>query len=227
MFLPETLASIRESCRRLSTETKEPVEIIVVDNDSTDGTVQVAETFGARVVRQPVRNIAAVRNAGIKAALAPIVITVDADTYVPPEAVLKILAVMRSGEFIGGGVRTGLRTKRIHFRATVYIFEKLMVLFTGLSGGLFFFERQAALEFGGFPETHLIAEDMTFAKRLREFGQAKGKKFCNLRSVTILTFDRKNISFGKSLKALYTGIRAYFGAEIQLKDVDYWYRPGR
>lgn len=226
-FLPETLSYLRESCRVFASSVHQPVEIIVVNNASTDNTVGVAESFGVRVIHHEIRNIASVRNVGIRAAMYAVVITVDADTFVPKNALTEIWSAMESGRYVGGGVRIALRSNRFFLKLVISVFERLMVLFTGLSGGMFFFERDSALGIGGFPETHLVAEDMTFAKNLSAFGKSKGKKFCNLRSVTIHTFDRKNASFGASVRALYKGSTAFFGAKLEKKDLDYWYNPKR
>ncbi len=43
-------------------------EVIVVDNNSTDKTAQIAEGFGARVVFEPINQISRARNSGARAA---------------------------------------------------------------------------------------------------------------------------------------------------------------
>ena len=45
-------------------------EVIVVDNNSTDGTGELARTAGARVVFEPINQIARARNAGAASASA-------------------------------------------------------------------------------------------------------------------------------------------------------------
>ncbi len=69
------------------------LEVIVVDDASPDGTAALAEARGARVLRQPARRgPAAARNAGVRAARAPIVVFTDADCEPDPGFVEAIIA---------------------------------------------------------------------------------------------------------------------------------------
>jgi glycosyltransferase involved in cell wall biosynthesis len=54
-------------------------EVIVADNGSTDGSIQIAEEHGARVVNVPERGYGSALRAGIAAAHGPLIIMGDAD----------------------------------------------------------------------------------------------------------------------------------------------------
>lgn len=71
-----------DALRRQGGQTR--VEIIVVDNGSSDDTAAIAAAHGARVVHEPRPGLAHARQAGLVAALAPILVFIDADTLVPP-----------------------------------------------------------------------------------------------------------------------------------------------
>jgi glycosyltransferase involved in cell wall biosynthesis len=56
------------------------LQLIVVDDGSSDDSAEVASVYGAEVIRHPVnRGLAAARNTGIAAACAPVVATLDDD----------------------------------------------------------------------------------------------------------------------------------------------------
>ncbi|GAC1413711.1 MAG: glycosyltransferase family 2 protein [Candidatus Velthaea sp.] len=74
--------------RSLAAQTDAPVmEVIVVDNGSTDATKPVAEGHGATYIYEPVPNRGAARNRGIAAATGAIVLFIDDDVIVPPHFV--------------------------------------------------------------------------------------------------------------------------------------------
>jgi GT2 family glycosyltransferase len=77
--LPETRASVAAQ------ELDGGVEVILVDDGSTDGSGDVAAALGATVVRQPASGHPAhARNAGFAAAAAPYVLPLDADDLLEP-----------------------------------------------------------------------------------------------------------------------------------------------
>jgi glycosyltransferase involved in cell wall biosynthesis len=81
--LPVTLEHLSRASDRLGVCRDEEVEVIVVDNASTDRTAEIALASGARVVPVPEHNIGRVRNAGASAAAGDLLVFLDADTVVP------------------------------------------------------------------------------------------------------------------------------------------------
>jgi glycosyltransferase involved in cell wall biosynthesis len=58
-------------------------EVIVVDNNSTDGTAAVAAQYGVPVVKEPQQGVCAARQRGAHCATGEIIISTDADTTQP------------------------------------------------------------------------------------------------------------------------------------------------
>jgi GT2 family glycosyltransferase len=61
------------------------IEVLIVDNDSTDGSGEVARTYADTVIRLAGRSVAALRNRGARETRAPVVAFVDADHEIDRE----------------------------------------------------------------------------------------------------------------------------------------------
>lgn len=80
-----------EAClRSVFHQTQLPFEVIVVDNNSTDRTAEIARSLGAKVIVEKKQGITFARNAGFNASMGEIIARTDADTIVPHDWVEKI-----------------------------------------------------------------------------------------------------------------------------------------
>src|SRR5579871_1112243 len=66
-------------------------EVIVVDNGSTDRTSEVAQSFGARVIREDVRGYGRAYKTGFSFATGDLIVTLDGDQSYPPDAISYLL----------------------------------------------------------------------------------------------------------------------------------------
>lgn len=226
-FLPPTLSALRKAAEEFQEEFGQPCEIIVCDNMSTDRTCEVARSLGARVVHHAERNIAGVRNAGIRAAIYDVIVTVDADNLVPPHALSEIWEVMQTGRYVGGGVRVKVVTEQMWKRVLVFGIDRAILYVGGLSMGIFFFRKADAEKIRGFPEELLVGEDSGFALKLKKHGRKDGRKYKHLHSVTLLVSDRKKITFRQSAKTVWHVLRQLAGRPTTREQLDFWYNPDR
>lgn len=74
---------IAKCLQSVTGQMEKPYEIIVVDNNSTDNTPQIAHKFGVTVLHEKIQGITAARNAGFEKARGNIIARCDADTIVP------------------------------------------------------------------------------------------------------------------------------------------------
>jgi len=88
-YLPATLQSIRD-------QSLQPAEIIVVDDGSTDDTVRIAESFGARVLSIANGGPSAARNVGMRSATGTYIAFLDADDLWAPDKLERQLAAHRT-----------------------------------------------------------------------------------------------------------------------------------
>ena len=78
-------------------------EVIVADNGSTDGSVEIAENLNARIVRATVRGYGAALSAGINAAKGKYVIMGDSDQSYDFSALSPFIEKLRRGLRFGNG----------------------------------------------------------------------------------------------------------------------------
>ena len=69
-------------------------EVIVVDNDSTDGTAAVAQSMGARVIREIVRGYGRAYKTGLLHARGDIIVTLDGDHSYPVDSLSYLLEAL-------------------------------------------------------------------------------------------------------------------------------------
>ena len=165
-YLGPTLAAIHAAARAVG----EPYEIVVANDDSSDGTVQLAESGGARVVTVHKRQIAGTRNAGAKAAQGEWLVFVDADTHVNAEVVRGAVEALRGGAVGGGaGVRFDGGPRWVHWTTPVIV---TLFRWVKWAAGCFVFARRDAFEkIGGFDEQFYASEEIHLSRALKRLGR--------------------------------------------------------
>ncbi len=93
---------LAQAIKSVFAQNQPDVEILVVDDGSTDGTAAVAEKFGGavRLIRQPNRGVSAARNHGIRLAQAEVLAFLDADDLFTPDKFALQLPRLRSNPAI-------------------------------------------------------------------------------------------------------------------------------
>lgn len=193
------------------------VQIIVVANRCTDKTAEIAAQYGAEVIENQDKCIASIRNAGAKAAAGEILVTVDADTCIAPETFTEIRTLLESGRYIGGGAvptfdRASLGIAVSTFYVLLQMLPEIIRCRGMLSGAVFWCRKSDFDAVGGFDPSLVSLEDLDFAKRLKQYGKERGKKYGTLKS-KIYTSARKFDQFGdwyliknrKLTKRIFTG----------------------
>ena len=111
-YLPATLEHVRAAALKFQQTGAGQVEIDVVDNASTDATAAVAASYQARVVSEPLHNVGRVRNVGAHESRGRVLLFLDADSLLPPHALVRIAETMRDPGCVGGALDLRYRPRR-------------------------------------------------------------------------------------------------------------------
>lgn len=213
--LPATLAAIRHAADSVA----QPYEIVVVDDDSTDATAEIARNAGARVVPVRRRQIAAARNAGAQAARGDILFFVDADTRIARSHVSEAVEILGAGG-AGGGARVAIGEEIPRWAEVfVYLFSKIYFAANLGAGAFLFTSRDFFERAGGFDEQYFAGEEVYFSQALKKLGRF------TLLSEPVVTSGRKlRIYSGRQI--LLRSIQIVFGGKGAVRSrakLDLWY----
>ena len=159
------------------------LEIIVVNNASTDRTAEVASGFDkVRVVNEPEKGLTRARQAGLNAAQGDLLAFIDADSLVPrnwfnvinKEFAANPALVALSGPYIYYDTPAWQRwaVQLLYYgilARMIYVFTKYII-----TGGNFVAKKEALFKIGGFDtKIEFYGEDTDIARRLSEAGKVK------------------------------------------------------
>ena len=167
------------------------VELIVCDNNSTDATAEIARSAGAKVVFEPINQIARARNAGAAAATGAWLVFVDADS-VPSQALFAETAgCILAGRTIAGGSTIQMNAPTLAAKLVVRGWNLLSRSARLLAGSFIFVEAKAFREIGGFSDDWFAAEEIDLSRRLKKWARGTGSKLVILHRNPLTTSARK------------------------------------
>jgi glycosyltransferase involved in cell wall biosynthesis len=194
------------------TVSNQSVEIIVVNNNSTDDTAQLAEAAGVRCLHETTQGITPSRNAGLAAALGQYIINADADTIYPPCWVTEMVTPLLNQTIALSYGRFSFIPVGKTPRLTYFFYEygaDLLRYFNkycreeavNVYGFNSAFRKADALQVEGFNHPAHANEDGWLALKLRKEGFGK-LHYVTHRSALVFTTDRRLQADGGFWKAL-------------------------
>jgi len=160
------------------------IEIVLVDNNCTDGTTHTITSLGLSYVRQTIQSVSHSRQKGLEVAKGSIIINCDADTLYPP-AYIDILVnqLERDKDISCVYTRYSFLPSEFRTRLDYTLYEKISGLlfsirrrrkeYLNVMGFCFAFRKADALEIGGFNTSRPLWSDGWMAMKLLKLGKIK------------------------------------------------------
>ncbi|MER2512662.1 MAG: glycosyltransferase [Nitrosomonas ureae] len=186
-------------------------EIIVVDNNSTDKTAQLATQAGAIVVFEPINQIGRARNSGAAVATGDWLLFVDADSLLNVNMVADILRLIESGKYVGCGSVMHMPNLPWWGNAAMQLWTVLSITFRWASGALVVCRTDAFRDVGGFNQELFAADEIDLSQLLKKWGCKHGLKFTILTRYPLITSPRK--------------VQLYTGREIAMQFFSVLFSP--
>lgn len=224
-YLNKTLESVRTAVQTY--DKSDSVEIIVVNNNSSDNTEQIARGMGVTVVFESENKIAKARNRGAACANGKYLIFLDADTLLDKNLICRVDELLSNGKVIGGGAFVEY-DKFWDLRLTAKFISYLCILFKKSWGAFLFCEKEIFCKIGGFDESLYGLEELAFSNALRKESRKLNKKFVIISDCKVITSTRRLESRWEIVK---TRIPMVWGLKRKLRDKKYcdkiWYNVER
>jgi len=162
-------------------------EIIVADAGSTDKTVEIAKSFGCKIVKGglPAKG----RNEGAKAARGELFLFMDADNIYLPDGFLDKLITEFKKRNLGVASFPIYPAGNFVDKICYFLYNKFVEIFqnwTAFATNSILMKREVFEKVNGFDEEVLIAEDHDLAKRA-----SKISKFGFIKTEPVLTSPRR------------------------------------
>lgn len=148
-----------------------PLEILVVDGNSTDGTRALAEPSATVLVLKE-RSISKQKNFGSRLAQGEILLFLHADCRLEEGALQELVAAMSMTDIAGGAFQLELVGNRPFLDRSLSFFGNLNAKVSGIYLGDhgIFCRRSVFMDIGGFPDVPLMYE-FDFMRKLRSRGK--------------------------------------------------------
>jgi len=223
-LIAHTLASVQHGTAEFVRRGWE-TELIVCDNNSTDGTAEIARAAGAKVVFEPVNQIARARNCGAAAAGGDWLIFVDADSNPDTALFREVADQIVAGRCIAGGATVKLDAQHPVTSRAVAIWNWTSRVCHWFAGSFIFCNAEAFRAVGGFSSELFVAEEIDLSKRFKRLARATRRKVVILHHHPMLTSGRKVelYSAGERLRFLAKAIWRGGRISRNREDCSIWY----
>jgi glycosyltransferase involved in cell wall biosynthesis len=166
-------------------------ELVVCDNNSTDRTAGIARAAGAKVIFEPINQIARARNTGASIATGDWLVFVDADSHPGEKLFADVAKQISSGKTLAGGVTIRLDQKLFVAGLLTRIWNCASRFNRLMAGSFIFVEASAFRQLGGFHNELYAAEELELSQRLKKLARSTKRNIVIIHRHPIKTSTRK------------------------------------
>jgi glycosyltransferase involved in cell wall biosynthesis len=215
------LALCLESLKR---QTWTAMEVIVVDDGSTDSTVRTAKERGCKVIENPKRGRAEAKNEGIRRSHGKYILFVDSDMELTEDVTDECVELAEKNQRVGGIVIPE-RSVGCSFWVKARDFERSFYAGSATESARFF-PTELARDVGGFEEGVIFFEESTLPCKIQRKGfnvSARVESFIlhHEEDFSLANWLRKKFYYGESIESYKRNYGGYFQAQTSL-----WSRIG-
>lgn len=186
-----------ECLRSIKNQTYKNIEIIVVDNYSSDNSTEIAHRYTKNVyTKGPERSTQ--KNFGVKKAKGSFIFMMDSDQYAHPNTIEECVFLMKNNNF--GALIIPEKSIGNGFWTKVKAYERSFYLNNKYIEAVRFYDKKVYEDVGGFDEDLIGGEDWDLTIRIRKAGYNIGRAF------NFLEHDEGTLNLlGSSKKKKYYG----------------------
>lgn len=213
-LLPATLQALGRAATEAWDKQGLRWELIVCDNNSTDQTAAVARAAGARVVFEPVNQIARARNTGARAAQGKWLVFMDADSQPSPGLLAEVAGAASQSKTAGGGALLQFDASACWGHWAMRFWNLCSRTLKWAAGSFLFCRAEAFRALGGFDETLFVSEEIDFSRRLKRWAKEHRQRVVILDGHPLLTSGRKTHLYTLGDHLRFMGRSFYLGTRL-------------
>lgn len=185
-----------ENCiESINKQSYKNIEIIIIDNLSSDNTTEIASRHNAKIVKIKASRSKA-RNIGINQSNGSFILCIDSDMELTEHVVKNCVDSFQKNKKVGG-IIIPERSIGDNFWVKVRDFERSFYAKTEIESARFF-KKDIAESVGGYEEDIVFYEESTLPQKIADLGLN-----INLRIDSYILHNERNFNLGKWLKKKY------------------------